>query len=102
MGALEAGACRQSARTPERVGDGLRLETRHQALAGLDEQLEAGAAQHGALRPGRAGRLQLGQAVQRGRHVHLVERLDALGDLVQDLQRMRLIRLRSSLGSAPH
>jgi hypothetical protein len=40
--------------------------------------------------------------VQRGRHVHLVERLDALGDLVQDLQRMRLIRLRSSLGSAPH
>ncbi len=72
-------------RTPEGVGDGLGFEAGHEALRGLDQELEGCAAKHGALRPSRAGRLQLGQPVQRRRHIHLVKYLDPLRHLVQDL-----------------
>ena len=71
--------------TPERVGDGLRLKAGHQALAGLHQQLERPRAQHRALRARCARRLQLGQAVQRSRHIDLVKGVDPLAHLLQHL-----------------
>ena len=73
--------------TPEGVGDGLRLEAGHQALAGLHQQLECRTAQHRALRARRARWLQLGQAMQRCGYIHLVKHLHPLPDLLQHLWR---------------
>jgi len=85
-GGRAAGRAR-AARTPQRVGDGLRLEAVQQPLHGLHERLELVRVHDRALRAARAGRLQLGQAVQRGRDVDLVEQRHALAHHVQHLAR---------------